>query len=354
MANKVTGTTDTSGALSVSPADANAVLLVGVTSVASPTFDTITTIGGTADAIALFGSSSPFVEAVKVLITNGVTNIVGVVVDPTVVAPATIADKYEKAMDATLDYASIKCVLIDSFDATHIQALNAHLITAEAADKFRYSVVAPNPATTTSQSAIIAFAATVDSDRIFIPGPTCTTDGTTATPAVTVAAGLMAVIVTETSDPALPVNGVTISGIGSVSRPVLETEKALLVAGGVTPLYNYNGDVVIYRLVTSSNDEVWHDGTTRFIADYVLNSNEELLRANYKRTKNVARILESIKTDLKVNMEAIEKLEIIENFDPTTLTVIKDPADLYGALVDYQFDVVTPLYTITITQHMKL
>ena len=54
------------------------------------------------------------------------------------------------------------------------------------------------------------------------------------------------------------------------------------------------------------------------------------------------------------NMEKFEAAEIIENWDEATLTVTKDPQDMYGALVDYEFDVVTPLYTITITQHMKL
>ena len=53
-------------------------------------------------------------------------------------------------------------------------------------------------------------------------------------------------------------------------------------------------------------------------------------------------------------MEKIQGLEIIENWDEATLTVARDPQDLYGALVDYEFDVVTPLYTITIRQHMKL
>jgi hypothetical protein len=53
-------------------------------------------------------------------------------------------------------------------------------------------------------------------------------------------------------------------------------------------------------------------------------------------------------------LEVLDGLEIIENFNPATLSVIKDPQNMYGALVDYEFDVVTPLYTITINQHLKL
>jgi hypothetical protein len=136
---------------------------------------------------------------------------------------------------------------------------------------------------------------------------------------------------------------------------MLESEKSLLAANGVTVLYNSNGVPAIHRLVTSyTKDEVWHEGTTRFIADHVLETVEGTLRANYKRTKNVARILDSIKTTVKGVLENFEALEIIENFDPSTLTVVKDSSDMYGALIDYEFDVVTPLYTITINQHMKL
>ena len=79
-----------------------------------------------------------------------------------------------------------------------------------------------------------------------------------------------------------------------------------------------------------------------------------MLRANYKRTKNVVRILNAIRDDIKINMEKMEAAEIIENWDEATLTVVKDPKDAYGALIDYEFDVVTPLYTMTINQHMKL
>ena len=78
------------------------------------------------------------------------------------------------------------------------------------------------------------------------------------------------------------------------------------------------------------------------------------LRANYKRTKNVTRILNSIKTDVITVLEEKEGLEIIQEFDRATVSVVKDPDDIYGALVDYEFKVVTPLYTITITQHMKV
>ena len=249
---------------------------------------------------------------------------------------------------------TIRCIVADNNDTATVSAVKDHLVVAESNDKFRYACFAPSAENTASQTKLTAYARTIDCDRIFIPGATLLQSDAEADPQV-IAAGLAAAIMTETDDPALPLNGVTLKGFNGMQRTMLESEMNALANAGVTPIYMEGSTPAIFRLVTSKiDDKVWQEGTTRFIADYVLESNETLLRANYKRTKNVARILNSIRDDIKINMEKMAGLEIIENWDEATLTVSKDPQDLYGALVDYEFDVVTPLYTITIRQHMKL
>lgn len=354
MANKITGTTDTSGAISVSSKSEKSVMIVGVVTGAptiTPVFNTPFSIGGTADAKARYGENSPIVNMVKILIANRVSLMSGVIV----ATEGILADNYAAALDSTMGDKTIKCILLDTNDIAVVTELKSFLTVCESEDLFRYSVIAP-PSNTTSQSALISFANSIGSDRIFIPGPHMVdADGVAQSP-VYVMAGLTAVIMTETSrDPALPVNGVTISNIGSVGRVVLESERAILANNGITVLYNEAGLPTIGRLVTShTTSDVWKEGTTRFIADHVLETVEDILRAKYKRTKNVERIINSIKTDINGVLENLNALEIIENFDPTTLSVVKDPSDTYGALVDYEFDVVTPLYTIKITQHMKI
>lgn len=341
MANKVTGKTDTTGALSIAPSMAKSVLIVGQTTVTSATANTVFSISGTADAKEKFGADSVLIKAIKALIQNGVNNIYGVIAEP---------DGYADALEASLGENSIKCIVVDNFETTTIEALKTHLAMAESEDMFRYGVVSPESG---ENDAIITFAEAINDSRIFVVGPTFT-DGTSTVDPVVVSAGLAGVIMTETDDPALPMNGVVVNGIGNVNRTILESDKTLLASNGVTVLYN-NGAPTIHRLVTSyTEDEIWKEGTTRFIADYVLETVENTLRTNYKRTKNVVRILDSIKTTVKGLLEDFEAREIIENFDVSTLTVVKDPTDTYGALVDYEFDVVTPLYTITINQHMKL
>lgn len=350
MANKVTGTTDTSGALTTIPVANKSVLVVAPVSGTQSLqieVNTIFPITGTGDAISAFGDTSIASDIVRVLISGGVDNIKGIIIGDD---ETSMVD----ALDISLQDKTIKCIITADNSAETISALKDHLLIAESNDLFRYSVIAPNKDNTTDQTKLSEFAATVDSDRIFVPGPSLLYQDNDANPQV-IAAGLVATIMTETNDPSLPLNGVIIKGFSGLSRVLLEAEMNALANSGVTAIYKEGSAPAIWRLVTSKQkDEVWQEGTTRFTADYVLETVENMLRANYKRTKNVPRILKSIRDDIKTVLEKLNSLEIIENFDASTITVSQDPNDRYGALVDYEFDVVTPLYTITINQHMKL
>lgn len=354
MANKVTGSTDTSGALTTAPSIMKSILVVGTKKENSTTEikeNTIFSITGTADAKAAFGDNAVVEKIVKVFIQNGADYINGMILGSSETAMA-------DALEASMADKSIKVIIPEGNDTKTIAALKDHLALCENNDMFRYGVIAPTEEASATQTTLIAYGKTVDSDRIFIPSTLPTLNGAVVDPQVA-AAGLGALIMTETDDPALPMNSVSIAGFSGLSRTMLETEMKILANNGITPLYLEGTAPTVYRLVTScvtdeSDHKVWQEGTTRFIADYVLETNENMLRANYKRTKNVARILKAIRGDIKINMEKFEAAEIIENWDESTLTVVKDPSDQYGALVDYEFDVVTPLYTITIRQHMKL
>ena len=354
MANKVTGSTDTSGALTTAPSIMKSILVVGTKKENSTTEikeNTIFGITGTADAKAAFGDNAVVEKIVKVFIQNGADYINGMILGSSETAMA-------DALEASMADKSIKVIIPEGNDTKTIAALKDHLALCEKNDMFRYGVIAPTEEASATQTTLIAYGKTIDSDRIFIPSTLPTLNGAVVDPQVA-AAGLGALIMTETDDPALPMNGVSMAGYSGLSRTMLEAEMKILANNGITPLYLEGTAPTIYRLVTScvtdeSNHKVWQEGTTRFIADYILENNENMLRANYKRTKNVARILKAIRGDIKINMEKFEAAEIIENWDESTLTVVKDPSDQYGALVDYEFDVVTPLYTITIRQHMKL
>jgi hypothetical protein len=362
MANKIIGKTDTSGALSVGVSvvsnSSRPILLVGTG--VDETKEVIFAVNGTTDVTTHFGADSPFVEAVKILIRNGVNYIHGICVGASGEGNPyeTESAAYEAALDKSMLDEDVMCIILDKSDTTIYTDLSAHLIRAESEDLFRYAIVGVPAATTTIEGAK-AIATSINHDRIFVAFPNAVDANGATVDGVLTAAGVAAAICTETNDPALPVSGVAINGFGGISKKLLASEQDELAKAGIVALYPESGVPTIYRMVTTAqtsggSDSIWHDATTRFIADNVLASVIAKLRVNYKRTKNVTRILNSIKTDVITVLEEKEGLEIIQGFDKATVSVVKDPDDIYGALVDYEFKVVTPLYTITITQHMKV
>lgn len=359
MANKIIGRTDTTGNVSVVTNSDRAVLLVGAG--VDETKEVLFQINSTTEASTHFGPESNASEIVRILIRNGVTNIKGICVGEVGDSgkPYTqTTDAYAAALTKSMSAEDIMCIILDKSDKTLYSSVKEHLVEAEAEDLYRYAVVGCGSGVNTTELAI-AEATAVDSDRMFIPYPNMVDDAGKAVDGSITAAGIAAAIVTQTNDPALPVSGVPMSGYGGVAVKLLKTEFDTLCDGCVVPIYVEGGVPYIYRLVTTSQkdsgkDSIWHDATTRLIADDVLDSVMAKLRANYKRTKNVSRVLNAIKTDVISVLEDKEGLEIIQNFDRDTVSVIRDPNDIYGALVDYEFQVVTPLYTITITQHMKV
>lgn len=347
MANRITGSTDTTGTISVRPKSAKSLLLV-CKSNGTATENKIYTITGTADATTKFGEEAS--KLVKILINNGVDNIKCIPV-----ATAANAEAYTAAMDTSLADDSIKVIIIDVTTSEIVTALKNHLNKAESEDMFRYGVVGLNA---TSIEAAITEVGLIDDKRVFAPFPQFVDNDNNVLSGIYAAAGLASVIMTETSDPAMPINGVEFTGFGGTSLFLLKADRNNLEKGGVTAIVG-NSAPSVWRLVTTvkgndGTDSVWHEGTTLFIADNVLETVITTLQSTYKRTKNTTHILDAIRTTVIGVLEAKEGLEIIERFDKNTVSVVQDPDDVYGALVDYEFDVVTPLYTITISQHMKL
>ena len=359
MANKITGSTDILGNVAVVPNSGKYLLLVGEGT--DVTKEVVFNIGGVSDVSTHFGSSSAFIEIAKTLIKNGVVNIKGICIGTYDAGTYnTKALAFEGAFAKTVLDTSIMCIVLDTCDATITAKLKSHLESVEADDMFRYGIVGCASTVITVADAT-AIATALNSNRIFVGYPNIVNDSGTILDGIYTAACIAAVIMTQTDDPALPVSGVKINGISGVASKLTYTERGTLSDSGVTALCPelLQSIPTVYRLVTTAQkeadiDSVWHNATTRFIADNVLESVERVLRTNYTRTKNVARILGAIKTDVITVLEDKVGLEIVQDFDKSSVSVIVDPEDRYGALVDYEFKVVSPLYTITITQHMRV
>lgn len=354
----VIGSTDTSNALPVSMGRAKSICLIcKAGSDSTGPESTLLPIFSMGDATKKIGNNTTALDMIKVFIRNRVSQIY------VMIAPMDSETEpkpmYKETLKLSLQH-SIDIVMIDSAIQTDLLLLKDHLDEAELEDKYRYTV---GSISTTTNEEVLSYQELVNHSRVFIPIPELT-DIDTALPVgpQVTSAALASLIATETVDPALPMNGVEPKGFGGVSRILSKTELNTMVDNGITPFTAQGlGDTAtVYRLVTSYTkdgvelDPTWQEGTTRFIADDVLDSVRKRILKKYKRSKNVARLLDAMKTDVIDVLGIKEGLEIIENLDPSTVSVVKDPDDLYGALIDYEFDVVTPLYTVKIKQHMVL
>lgn len=362
MANKIIGRTDTSGAVSLGSVTSNSkrpILLVGQG--ADETKEVIFDIGGTQDAITHFGKESPFVEIVKVLVRNGVKVIQGINVgsygEGEGMAYATITEAYDAAYDISLTDNKVMAIILDTTEPDAYENLPVHLSGAEQADIYRYAVVGFPVGTTDAQA--VEAVKKMNCDRMFAAFPNMVNADNQEMDGAFAAAGLAAILATQTDDPALPTNSLPIAGFGGVAKLYKEVDIAKMVKAGISPLVSDNGTPTTYRVVTTAqgsgeDESIWHDATTRLIADDVLSTVLAKLKANYKRTKNITRVFGSIRSDVITILDKKLASEIIESYDKELVTVQKDPEDRYGALVDFEYTVVSPLYTITVTQHVKI
>lgn len=356
MANWVTGSTDTGTDLNTRAIMRNSVLLVGEGN-ESAVKEKLFSITGTADAATYFKTGSLAAEIIKILIQNGANNIKGILVGDYGASKTyeSVDGAYAAALNVSLEDDTIKCIVLDTSSTVSLfETLKDHLDTADDNDMFRYGVIGLPAKTETT--AYGTQAQTLDSKRIFLVGPNVVDSSNVEKDGAVTAAGLTGLIMSDTDDPALPLNYIPILGCSGTSRVMLRTDRNNLANAGVVALYPEDGQAIVWRLVTTytNEDKAWAEGSTIFIADDVLDSVMTKLKENYKRTKNVQRVLDSIRTDVIGVLEDKQGMEIIKDFDSNTVSVVIDPEDKFGALVDYEFQVVTPLYTITIRQHMKV
>ena len=277
MANRITGSTDVTGAISVRPKTVKSLLIVcenGSTAVSGKAeSERIYTVTGTNDASTKFGTK--VANIVKVLINNGVDNIKCIAVGEygNEKAYTTAAKAYEGALDKTLGDTSIKTIILDVAVSEIITVLKSHLAKAEGEDMFRYGVIG---LTSTDVDSAVTEVGSINEKRIFAPFPNFVDESNLELDGIYAAAGLASLIMTETSDPAMPMNGVEMVGFGGTTMPLLKSQRTILEQGGVTGIVGV-GAPAVWRLVTTRTkdangdaDPIWHEGTTLFIADDVL------------------------------------------------------------------------------------
>ena len=292
--------------------------------------------------LALFGADGEgesMAEILRLLFLNGVTAVRAVRVAD--------SDSYADAFDLLSMEEDIQVVVCDSGELTVQQLLRTSLESASAARRERIGVVGSSGE---SVSALITRAEGLNSERMVLVGPDVT-DGEGNALSGVFAAAAVAGAIAANSDPAAPINGVALSGLGGVGTRYNDNDIDLLVRGGVTPLEAVGG--VMPRTKTGgSADATWRELTTILIVDDVIPPVRAALRSRFTRTKNTLQTRGAIRSQVIVELENKVAAQIIDGYGE--VSVEADSVDPTVCLVEFSFAVAHGLNQIYLTAHITV
>ena len=328
-----------------------AVRVIGVAAKATAgTANTPVTLTSYEGGLTVFGedaAGSPGMSAIlSLLFENGASTVVAVAVDD--------EEDYAAAFDALTAVDNIQIVVCDSGDETVQEELRSSLEEASATRRERIAVVGMSGADTT---ALTARAKALNSERMVLVGPDAL-DRSGEKLAGIFAAAAVAGAIAATSDPAVPLNGTALKGLGGVDVLYSDNEIDLLVRGGVTPLEAMGGVVSPVRGITTRTttggvpDITWRELTTILVVDDVIPSIRASLRSRFSRTKNTAQTRGAIRSQVIVELENKLRAEIIDSYGEVEVSVYED--DPTVCLVEFSFAVAHGLNQIYLTAHITI
>ncbi|MDE7220479.1 MAG: phage tail sheath subtilisin-like domain-containing protein [Oscillospiraceae bacterium] len=281
----------------------------------------------------------------KLLFLGGASAVAAVRVD---------GEDYAEAFAALQAVEDVQILVCDSGELTVQQALRSSLESASAARRERIAVVGMNGASTVE---LTERAKALNSERMVLVGPDGLDSAGNALSGV-FAAAAVAAAVAITRDPAIPLNGTQLPGLGGVSTAYSDNEIDMLVRGGVTPLEAVGGIVSPVRGITTrtttggADDTTWRELTTILIVDDVIPTIRQSLRSRFSQTKNTAQTRGAIRSQTIVELENKLRAEIIDSYSDVTVSVYED--DPTVCLVEFSFAVAHGLNQIYLTAHITI
>ena len=272
----------------------------------------------------------------------------------TVVAAAVEDDDYAAAFAALQGVENVRIIVCDSGELTVQQALRESVESASAARRERIAVVGMSEAGTT---ALTARAAALNSERMVLVAPDALDSAGEKLPGMFAAAAVAGAIAAG-ADPAVPLNGTPLKGLGGVSAQYSDNEIDLLVRGGVTPLEAVGGVVSPVRGITTrtttggAQDITWRELTTILIVDDMIPTIRSSLRSRFSQTKNTAQTRGAIRSQVIVELESKLRAQIIDSYGEVAVSVYDE--DPTVCLVEFSFSVAHGLNQIHLTAHITI
>ena len=310
---------------------------------------TLTGYGAGVEAVGEDGADTPGMSTLlKLLFANGASTVCAVRVDT-----GADLEAYQAAF-AALTGCDVQVVVCDSSELTIQKALKTAVETASAARGERIGVIGGSGDTAAQ---LVTRAEAINSERMVLVGPDMKDESGKALSGVFAAAAVAGAIACG-ADPAVPLNGAELYGIGGLQSVCSDNDIDLLVQGGVTPLEDVGGVVSPVRGITtrtktgSAADSTWRELTTVLIADDVIPAVRSALRSKFARAKNTAQGRGAIRAQTIVELEKKKDAQIIESYGEVAVTAAAD--DPTVCLVEFSFAVAHGLNQIRLTVHLTV
>ena len=299
------------------------------------------------DAVAAFGGEDSFTALARLLLENGAARVLAV----PVAKEADVA-AYTAAFQVLENQDEVKLVCCDSTAAAVHGALRESVERASHQRRERIGVVGCEAAATVS--ALTAAAGELNSERMVLVAPAG--DGT-ATPGPWVAAAVAGAICGQ-SDPAVPLGGAQLQGIGGLAAQYTEEELDALIRGGVTPVELAAGRCTVVRGVTTrtktngASDSSWRELGTILVIDDVIPGIRQALQSRFARSKNTRQVRGAIRSQVVILLEQKLGAEIITGYDDVTVEALEEDPSV--CLVRFAFTVAHGLNQIWLSAQITL
>ena len=260
-------------------------------------------------------------------------------------------EDYARAFAVMAGLENVSVVACDSTDAAVQQALKAAVEECSAARRERIAVVGGAAGESVEQ--LVKRAGQLNCERMVLTAPGAG-DGSGGALCAAAVAGAIA----GNSDPALPLGGAQLYGLGELEGGYDDGEIDLLVQGGVTPLETLAGACYVVRGVTTRTktggaaDATWRELTTILVVDEVIPGIRRALRARFSRAKNTAQSRGAVRSLAVMELEKRVSREIIDSYEDVTVTALD--SDPTVCVVEFAFTVAHGLNQIWLSAHITV
>ncbi len=260
-------------------------------------------------------------------------------------------EDYDQAFAVAAGSEDVGVVVCDSADLKVQQTLKAVVQECSAARRERIAVVGGGAGESVEK--LIERAEGLNCERMVLVAPGAG-DGSGGAMCAAAVAGAVA----GGSDPALPLGGAQLYGLGELERGYDDGEIDLLVQGGVTPLETLAGACYVVRGVTTRTrsggavDNTWRELTAILVVDEVIPGIRNALRAKFGRAKNTVQSRGAIRSLVVMELEKRVTREIIDGYEDVRVSALDtDPA---VCLVEFAFTVAHGLNQIWLSAHITV